>query len=204
MMLKLKFLQNSATLDITNNGLDTTMFGPEEVLGIIDLRYFGYYKIKQGTLQQNLSKYYRFKKADTLCEQFNKFINTLKKERQPKESKEKYSRLDPSNERIYMTDREILEKYIDLKKSCLTDKEKKEVMDMLYKYKEAFSLRDEIGTCPNVEVDINVTDKFPFFIRPYHVKEEDKTIIDKEMKCLCYLGILKGRIFSLLWPSHID
>ena len=28
------------------------------------------------------------------------------------------------------------------------DKEKKEVIDILYKYKEAFSLRDEIGTCP--------------------------------------------------------
>ena len=26
---------------------------------------------------------------------------------------------------------------------------------------------------------------------PYHVKEEDKVLIDKEMKCLCYLGILK-------------
>ena len=29
------------------------------------------------------------------------------------------------------------------------------------------------------------------FIRPNHVKEEDKTLIDKEMKRLCYLGILK-------------
>ena len=29
------------------------------------------------------------------------------------------------------------------------------------------------------------------FIRPYHVKEEDKALIDKEMKRLCYLGILK-------------
>ena len=46
-----------------------------------------------------------------------------------------------------MTDKEMLEKYIDLDKSCLREKEKKEVMDMLYKYKEAFSLRDEIGTC---------------------------------------------------------
>ena len=49
----------------------------------IDLRYtlkiLGYYKIEQDTLQQNLSKYYRFKKANTLCEKFNKFINTLKK-----------------------------------------------------------------------------------------------------------------------------
>ena len=37
-------------------------------------------------------------------------------------------------------------------------------MDMLYKYKEAFSLRDEIGTWPNTEVEINITDKLPFFI----------------------------------------
>ena len=63
-------------------------------------------------------------------------------------------------------------------------------MDMLYKYKEAFSLRDEIGTCPNIEVEIEVTDKSPFFIRPYHVREEDKAVIDKEMKRLCYMGIL--------------
>ena len=69
----------------------------------------------------------------------------------------------------YMTDREILEKYIDLEKSCLTEKEKKKVMDMLYKYKEAFSLRDEIGTWPNIEVEIDVMDKSPFFIRSYHV-----------------------------------
>ena len=71
------------------------------------------------------------------------------------------------------------------------EKEKREVMDMLYKYREVFSLRDEIGTCFNIEAEINVTDRSPFFIRLYHVKEEDKTLIHKEMKCLCYLGILK-------------
>ena len=53
-----------------------------------------------------------------------------------------------------------------------------------------FILRDEIGTCPNIEVEIDVMDRSPFFIRPYHVKE-DKALIDKEMKQLCYLGILK-------------
>ena len=91
-----------------------------------------------------------------------------------------------------MTDKEILDKYIDLGKSCLTVKEKKEVMEMLYKYKDAFSSRLEIGICPNIEVEIDVMDKSPFFIRPYHMKEEDKALIDKEMKCLCYFGILKG------------
>ena len=34
---------------------------------------------------------------------------------------------------------------------------------MLYKYKEVFSLRDEIGSCPNLEVEINAMEKSPFF-----------------------------------------
>ena len=90
-----------------------------------------------------------------------------------------------------MTDREILEKYINLNNSCLNKEEKIKVMDMLFKHREAFSHRDEIGTCPNIEVEIDVTDKSSFFIRPYHVREEDKAFIDKEMKRLCYMGILK-------------
>ena len=45
---------------------------------------------------------------------------------------------------------------------------------MLYRYKEAFSLRHKIGTCPNIEVEIDVMDKSQFFIRPYHVKKKIK------------------------------
>ena len=87
-----------------------------------------------------------------------------------------------------MSDREILDKYVDLEKYCLSDSEKKQFIDMLYKYRNTFSLRDDIDICLNKEVEIDVTDKSPFFIRPYHVKEEDK---NKEIKILCYLGILK-------------
>ena len=82
----------------------------------------------------------------------------------------------------------------------MSKEEKKEVMDMLYRYREAFSLRDEIGTCPNIEVKIDVTGKSPFFIRPYHVKEEDKAFIDKEMKWLCYMGVLKEGFSACLSP----
>ena len=82
-----------------------------------------------------------------------------------------------------------IKKYIDLGKSYLSDKERIEVMNLLYKYREAFSLRDGVGTCPNIEVEIDVTDKSPFFIRPYHAKEEDKAL--KDISCLYYLGILK-------------
>ena len=52
-------------------------------------------------------------------------------------------------------------------------------------------MRDEIGTCQNIEIDIDVKDKTPFFIRPYQVRKEDKRVLDKEMKRLCYFGILK-------------
>ena len=168
------------------------------MLVILDLRSIGYYKIRERNLPQNLCKYNRFERPDILCEQFNKFINTYKKE--IKETKDKYPWLHHGDERRNMSDREIFEKYADLEKSCLSDSEKKQVMDMLYKYKDTFSLRDEIGTYPNIEVEIDVTDKSPFLIRPYHIKEEDKNILDKEMKRLCYLGILKKGFSAYLSP----
>ena len=43
--------------------------------------------------------------------------------------------MEDSDERKYMTDKEILDKYIDLDKSCLTDSKKMQVIDMIYEYK---------------------------------------------------------------------
>ena len=208
LLIKLKFTCNKAVLDIRNAGKDTMILNLKEMIGIVDIRSLGYYKIKQGILQQNLSKYYKFEEAGKLCKYFNKFVDTLKKDREQVSQVDKYPWLDPADERRNMTDREILEKYIDLETSCLNKEEKVKLMDMLYKYKEAFSLRDEIGTCPNIEVEIEVeievTDKSPFFIRPYHVREEDKVIMDKEMKRLCYMGILKEGFSALFQPSNAD
>ena len=70
------------------------------------------------------------------------------------------------------------------------------MIDLLYKYKEAFSLRDEIGTCPNIKV----TDKSPCFIRPYYIRQENKAFMDKEMKRLCYMGILKEEFLAYSSP----
>ena len=90
------------------------------------------------------------------------FVNTLKKEREQEWPEDKYPWLEPDDEWSHMTDRKILDKYINLDNSCLHGEEKGEVMDMLFSYKEAFSLRDEIGTCPNIEGEIDVTDKLAF------------------------------------------
>ena len=140
LLIKLKFMYNKAILNIVHKGKDTMIFKPEEMIGGIDLRSLGYYKIKQGILQQNLSRYYGFEKAEKLCEYFNKFVNTLKKEREQRLPDDKYPWLDPDDEWRHMTDREIVEKYIDLDNSCLNGEERKEVMNMLLDYKEALAL----------------------------------------------------------------
>ena len=99
--------------------------------------------------------------------------------------------MDDSDERKHMTEREILDKYTVLEGSCLTKWEKQKLRNPIYEYRDVFSLRDEIGTYPNIKVEIDVMDNSSFFIRSFHTKEEDKAILDKEMKRLCYLGILK-------------
>ena len=60
------------------------------MVGIVDLRSLGYYKVKQEVLQQNLNKLYHFESAETVCDQFNRLINTLRKEEEKGKDKEKY------------------------------------------------------------------------------------------------------------------
>ena len=185
-------------LDITNIMKEVLIFDRKTTIGILNLRSLHYYKIKQGVLQQNLNKYYHFEEANKVCEEINKMVETVKQDKG--KQKEKYPWLDDMDERKYMMDWEILDKYIDLRDSCLDDSERKQGMEMLYDYKDVFSLREEIGMCPNVKVNIEVTDNSPFFIRPYHVKEEDRRVLDKEMRRLCYLGILKEGILAYSSP----
>ena len=148
-MLKLKFVRNKAMLDIANNMRETLIFDKKTTIAILDLRSLAYYKMKQGVLQQNLNKYYHFEKATRVCEAFNKMVETVRQEEKDSQ-KEKYPWLDDTDEKKYMMDREILDKYIVLKNSCLDEIERKQVMEM-YEYKDVFSLRDEIGMCLNIE-----------------------------------------------------
>ena len=52
MLIELKFTCNAVILDIANNGTETVIFKPKEMIGIVDLRLLGYYKI-------NKAYYYR-------------------------------------------------------------------------------------------------------------------------------------------------
>ena len=70
-MINLKFMRNRAVLKITNNTHETVMFGQTEMIGVVDLRSLGFYKIKQEVLQKHLGKCYHFKLADDVYNQYN-------------------------------------------------------------------------------------------------------------------------------------
>ena len=69
------------------------------MLGIVDLRSMGYYKIKQGVLQQDLSRCYNFESIEKLCEEFNSILNERRKEEEKELDKDKHPWLDDSDEK---------------------------------------------------------------------------------------------------------
>ena len=81
MVLKVRFIHNIAMLDMINNSnSETIILNPREALGLLDLRSLGYYKTKQGVIQQKLSRFYEFESVDEVSMQFNYLINILRKE----------------------------------------------------------------------------------------------------------------------------
>ena len=56
------FLQNLSTLDVGKSCLETVIFNPKEMLGVLNLRPTGNYKIECGFLQQNCRKHFELNK----------------------------------------------------------------------------------------------------------------------------------------------
>ena len=79
---------------------------------------------------------------------------------------------------------------LNLKDSVLDEKGKEEFLAKVKQFTDVFSLRDEIGTCPFIEVHLKLKDEAPFFVRPYQMREEQKKIIQKGMDRLEQLGII--------------
>ena len=103
----------------------------------------------------------------------------------------RYPHLTPDDPESKFTTLELLKQGINLKDSILTTDQKSEFYNVLAENHDAFSLYGEVGTCPNFEVDIHLTDTSPFYIRPYPVSDDQKRLIDKELTKLVKLGILQ-------------
>ena len=122
------------------------------------------------------------------------------REKQSERKSDPYPWLADDDPRRHQTDEEILYEKIDLSNSALSRKEKTRLMKMLIKYRNAFSLRDEIGECPNLEADIKVIDDSPFFVKPFPISESDKPFMDDQMERLVSLGILSKKSTSHTSP----
>ena len=99
-----------------------------------------------------------------------------------------------------MTDEEILQMKPNLKDSGLDEKGKEEFLEKVEQFTDIFSLRDEIGTCPFIEVHLKLKDKTPFFVRPYPMREEQKKVIQKEMDRLEHSVIICKELTSYSSP----
>ena len=178
--MRVKIYHNQSILQIINNTDETIDYTPQLSMGIVDIRSLGYYNVtksvmffdKRGNNQIPAPPY----KVPTLHPQ-NYYKASQNKEVETKKSDpDLYPWLDLNDPRRDMTDEEILDKYIDLSNSDLKPEKSNTLINIIKSHKEAFSLRDEIGKCPNIKIDTDAVDDSPFFVRPFPIHEEGQTL----------------------------
>ena len=86
------------------------------------------------------------------------------KNKETQSDQDPYPWLDKDDPCRFCTDDELIKSKIDLSKSILNSEDRAEVVEMLKQRHEAFSLRDEIGTCSYFEVKLQLQDDTLFFV----------------------------------------
>ena len=219
--LKVPIQNGEIHIKVENKGSKPWSISSGDSVGSIDMRSIGYFHISRDKLQMILDCCNFLNGRDS-----NHFIQEmlfenpqdqvcsicttrLKEKKQPtidddstdlKNTDDPYPWLDHDDPRRKMTDEQLIRKLIDLSQSYLTEEEKEELIQIIMKYRRAFSLRDEIGVCPHMEVELELTDTSPFFIRPFPIAETEKPIVEKEMRKGVLLGILKKGMSSYSSP----
>ena len=214
--LRVKFQDNQGIVQFRNGSDETAELRKDKAVGILDLRSIGYFKVgyqKMVNMAESSKAFKMYHYQQVKCEtktevdQYMRITGKYSTEkskrrlnRKEKIGPDPYPWLADDDPRRHQSDEEILYEKIDLFDSALSKKEKARLMKMLIKYREAFSLRDEIGECPNLEADIKVIDESPFFVRPFPISEGDKPFMDKQMERLVSLGILSKKSTSHTSP----
>ena len=173
----------------------------------MDLRSTGYFFKDHETLVNSFPDECAFLNDESMLNEmfaFLKKVNKLDDSALSEELKidldDLYPWLETDDPRQTMTDMECIEKFINLDDSVLTPENKKHFQKILLKYKDAFSLRDEVGVCPYLKVHVEMKDKSLFFVCPYGVKEDQKKWVDKEMRKGCLLGYMRWGMSSYSSP----
>ena len=203
--MKLKIENNQGCVQFLNKGQDIVKLRKDKAIGILDLRSVGYFKVNYPKMitmaesRQTLKMYHYQQVGKESKEYIDEYFRMSKISSRRDSSRsdndmtrntDTYPWLDEDDPTRHQTDAEILNEKIDLNDSALSRKEKAKLMKLILKYMDAFSLRDEIGECPNLVADIKVIDESPFFVRPYPLSETDDPFMDKQVERLVSLGIL--------------
>ena len=186
--LRMKFQDNQGVVQFRNGSDEIAHLRKDKAVGILDLRSIGYFKVgyqKMVNMAEASKTFKMYHYQQIKCEAktedwstSDQYMKITGKYGNGKSNKLQYSekqcelgrKPDPypwladDDPRRHQTDEEILYEKIDLSNSALSRKEKTRLMTILIKYINAFSLRDEIGECPNLEADIKVIDDSPFFV----------------------------------------
>ena len=219
--LRVKFQDNQGIVQFRNGSNETVQLRKDKAAGILDLRSTGYFKVgyqKMVNMAESSKTFKMYHYKQVKCEaktenwptsdkymkitgrygnEESKKIQGSDKQSESGRNPDPYPWLPEDDPRRHQTDEEILYEKIDLSNSALSRKERTRLMKMLIKYRDAFSLRDEIGECPNLKADIKVIDDSPFFVRPFPISENDKPFMDDQMERLVSLVILSKNS-----PSH--
>ena len=196
---RMRFKHNRTMIEFNNKGDKLSELFKDRPIGIFDLQSIGYYKVNYQRLiamaEERFDLFHYAKRSPTNRDknmgQYNRMSGSLSRERgNPLKHTDPYPWFAPDNPCRFQTDNQILYEKIDLSQSHFMSKEKAKLMKLIIKYRNAFSLRDEIGACPNLTADIQVIDESPFFVRPFPLSETDKEFMDEQMERLVSLGIL--------------
>ena len=208
-ILKLWLIRNQSLVAFVNNTSDPVRFSNKVLIGILDLRSLGYCNANFEDIVSKLGEHFTFyhyvqEKTssghgdEVYCrEQTSQHLDMGTSDQNP------YPWLECDDPHQYQSDYQILKSEVDFKESALNPKEKARIMHMIMKYKQAFSIMDEIGECPNIKTDIKVIDESPFSVGPFKISEEDKPLMDKQMERLISVGILMQNSTSHTSPGML-
>ena len=215
--LRVKFQDNQGVVQFRNGSNETAHLRENKAIGVLDLWSIGYFKVgyqKMVNMAESSKAFKMYHYQQIKCEtktEVGQYMRirgrySRKKGEIDEKQADSHQKSDPypwladDDPRRYQSDEEIMCERIDLSNSALSRKEKARLMKLLIRYGDVFSLRDEIGECPNLEADIKVIDESPFFVRPFPISEGDKPFMDKQMERLVSLGILSKNSTSHTLP----
>ena len=197
-------------VEFKNRGDKVCELFKDRPIGSLDLWYIGYYNVSYQRLiamaKEKFELFHYLKrlptKSDGKTEQYHR-MSSISPRKWNVHCSDPYPWLAPADLHKFQTDSQILYEKIDLSQSHLTSKENAKMMKLVMKYRDGFSLRDEIGACPNLTADIQVIDELSFFVRPFPLSETDKEFMDEQMERLISLGILSKNSTSHTSPVKL-